>query len=157
MICRATQTEPCHIGRMITYNVTVTGPLGFQVSVLGPHPPDARLISDFGSLREAEAFADRMREIDAGRSYVTPVPQVGQRLRLETDDPATDDLIDRNHVLIAAATKARSDVIATLLKAEQGREQARVTGTVLNLPLAIFHWRMDDRDLGETTSHRLTT
>ena len=59
------------------------------------------------------------------------------------DDPRSDDLIDHNHVLIAAATKARSYVIATVLKAEQGREQARVTGTVLNLPLAIFHWRME--------------
>ena len=77
-----------------------------------------------------------MREIDAGRSYVTPVPE--QR---EMDDPRTDDLIDRNHVLIAAATKARSDVTATLLKAEQMREQVRITGAVLNLPIAIFAWR----------------
>ena len=23
--------KPCHVCRMITYNVTVTGPLGFQV------------------------------------------------------------------------------------------------------------------------------
>jgi hypothetical protein len=75
---------------MITYDVTVTGPLGFQVSVVGPRLRGARLIDDFGSLREAEAFADRMREIDAGRSYVLPVPQ--QR---EMDDPRTDDLIDR--------------------------------------------------------------
>jgi hypothetical protein len=126
---------------MITYNVTITGPLGFQVSALGPYSSDALLISDFGSLQEAKAFADRMREIDAGRSYVTPVPEHSPRLRWETDDSTTDDLIDRNHVLIVAATKARSDVIATLLKAEERREQARVTGTVLNLPLAIFHRR----------------
>jgi hypothetical protein len=140
MICRATQAEPCHIGGMITYNVTITGPLGFQVSALGPYSSDALLISDFGSLQEAKAFADRMREMDAGSSYVTPVEH-SPRLRREIDDSTTDDLIDRNHVLIAAATKARSDVIATLLKAEQRREQARVTGTVLNLPLAIFHRR----------------
>ena len=89
---------PCHIGRMISYNVTVTGPLGFQVSVLGPYPRDARLIGDFGSLQEAEAFADRMREIDAGRSHVAPVPQHSPRLRWEMDDPRTYDLIDRNHV-----------------------------------------------------------
>jgi hypothetical protein len=126
---------------MITYDVTVTGPLGFQVSVLGPYLRDARLMGDFGSLQEAEAFADRMREIDAGRSYVAPVPQHSSRLRWEMDDPRTDDLIDRNHVLIAAATKARSDVRATLLKAEEGREQARITGTVLNLPIAVFHRR----------------
>jgi hypothetical protein len=56
---------------MITYNVTITGPLGFQVSALGPYSIDALLISDFGSLQEAKAFADRMREIDAGRSYVS--------------------------------------------------------------------------------------
>ena len=143
VIYRATQTKPCHICRMITYDVTVTGPLGFQVSVLGPYLRDARLIGDFGSLQEAEAFADRMREIDAGRSYVAPMPEHSPRLRWEMDDPRTDDLIDRNHVLIAAATKARSDVIATLLKAEQRREQARITGTVLNLPIAIFHRRKE--------------
>ena len=140
VICRATQTEPCHICRMITYNVTVTGPLGFQVSVFGPYLRDGRLIGDFGSLQEADAFADRMREIDAGRSYVASVPEHSPRLRWEVDDPRTDDLIDRNYVLIAAATKARSDVRATL-KAEQRREQARIAGTALNLPLAIFHWR----------------
>jgi hypothetical protein len=139
---RATQPEPCHICRMITYDVTATGPLGFQVSVLGSHPRDARLIGDFGSLQEAEAFADRMREIDAGASQVAPVPQHSPRLRWEMD-PRTDDLIDRNHVLIAAATKARSDVRATLLKAEQGRVQARITGTVPNLTIAIFHRRKE--------------
>ena len=58
-------------------------------------------------------------------------------------DPRTDDLIDRNNVLIAAATKVRSDIRATLLKAEQGREQARITGTVLNLPIAILHRRKE--------------
>ena len=49
--------------------------------------------------REAEAFADRMREIDAGPSHVSPMPQYR-----EMDDPRSDDLIDHNHVLIAAAT-----------------------------------------------------
>ena len=123
---------------MIIYNVTVTGPLGFQVSVLGPYPSNARLIGDFGSSHEAEAFADRMREFDGGRSYIAPVSEHSQR---EMDAPRTDDLIDRNHVLVAAATKARSDAGTTILKAEQRREQARITGTVLNLPIAIFHWR----------------
>ena len=121
--------------------MTVTGPLGFQVSALGPYSSDALLISDFGSLQDAEAFAGKMREIDAGRSHVAPVPQHSPRLRWDMDDPTTDDLIDRNQVLIEAATKARGDVISTLLKTEQGREQARATGTALNLPLAIFHWR----------------
>ena len=71
MIRRATKARSsCHICRMITYNVTITGSLGFQVSVLGPYPSDAHLIGDFGSSQEAEAFADRMREIDAGRADV---------------------------------------------------------------------------------------
>ena len=58
---------------MFTYDVTATGPRGFQVSVTGPAPRGASLISDFGSLHEAEAFADQMRKIDAGRSYSAPV------------------------------------------------------------------------------------
>ena len=131
MICRATQTEPCHICRMITYD----GLPGQRP--LGPCLRDARLIGDFGSLQEADAFADRMREIDTARSYVAPVPEHSPRLQWEMDGPGTDDLIDRNHLLIAAATKARSDIRATILKAEQRRERARITGTVLNLPIAI--------------------
>ena len=50
---------------MFTYDVTATEPLGFQVSVSGPHPRGTDLIDDFGSLHEAEVFADRMRVIDA--------------------------------------------------------------------------------------------
>ena len=65
----ATQTELCHIDRMFTYDVTATGPKGFQVSVTGPHPLGTSLIGDFGSLQEAEAFADQMRVIDADRSH----------------------------------------------------------------------------------------
>ena len=122
--------------------MTVTGPLGFQVSVLGSYPRDVRLIGDFGSLQEAEAFADRMREIDAGRSYVAPVPEHSPD-SWEMDAPRIDDLIDRNHLLIAAATKARTDIRATILKAEQRRERARIAGTVLNLPIAIFHRRKE--------------
>jgi hypothetical protein len=64
------------------------------------------------------------------------------------DAPRTDGLIARNHVLIAAATKARSDIRATILKAEQRRERARITGTVLNLPIAIFQsWLTDWRSV----------
>ena len=59
------RTEPCHIGRMFSYDVTATGPKGFQVSVTGPAPCGSSLIGDFGSLDEAEAFADQMRKIDA--------------------------------------------------------------------------------------------
>jgi hypothetical protein len=54
---------------MFTYAVTATGPKGFQVSVTGPHPLGTSLIGDFGSLQEAEAFADQMRVIDADRSH----------------------------------------------------------------------------------------
>jgi hypothetical protein len=49
---------------MITYDVTATGPEGFQVSVIC-QPRGTSLIGDFGSLQEAEAFAEMMREIDA--------------------------------------------------------------------------------------------
>jgi hypothetical protein len=50
---------------MFTYDVTATGPKGFQVSVTGPAPRGTSLVGDFGSLHEAEAFADQMRDIDA--------------------------------------------------------------------------------------------
>jgi hypothetical protein len=52
---------------MITYDITGTEPNGFQVSVTGPS--GTNLIGDFGTLREAEAFADKMRVIDADRSH----------------------------------------------------------------------------------------
>jgi hypothetical protein len=48
--------------------VTPGGPLGFQVKATGLDH-EARLIGDFSTLAEAEAFADLMRQIDAGRSY----------------------------------------------------------------------------------------
>jgi hypothetical protein len=48
--------------------ITPDGPLGFQVSATGPDH-ETRLIGDFSTLAEAEAFADSMRQIDAGRSY----------------------------------------------------------------------------------------
>lgn len=48
--------------------ITSGGPLGFQVSATEPDH-ETRLIGDFSSLAEAEAFADSMRQIDAGRSY----------------------------------------------------------------------------------------
>ena len=141
VICRATQTEPCHICRMITYNVTVTGPLGFQVSVFGPYLRDARLIGDFRSSQEADAFVDRMgAEIDAGRSYVASFPGHGPRLRCGGGRPR-EPRSDRSQPCDVAAAKARSDVRATLLKAEQRREQARVTGTTLICLSPSFHWR----------------
>ena len=50
------------------YVVTPGGPLGFQVSVMGPDH-EMRLISDFSTLAEAEAFTESMRRIDAGHSF----------------------------------------------------------------------------------------
>jgi hypothetical protein len=48
--------------------VTPGGPLGFQVNATGPDY-EVRLVGNFSTLAEAEAFADSMRQIDAGRSY----------------------------------------------------------------------------------------
>ena len=45
--------------------------MGYQVSLARPYPHGTSLIGDFYSLQEAEAFADKMREIDAGPSYIT--------------------------------------------------------------------------------------
>ena len=50
------------------YTVTPGWPPGFQVSATGPDH-ETRLIGDFSTLAEAEAFADSMRQIDGGRSY----------------------------------------------------------------------------------------
>jgi len=58
---------------MFTYDVTATGPMGFQVSLARPYPHGTSLMGDFCSLQEAEAFAEKMREIDAGRSHCAPV------------------------------------------------------------------------------------
>ena len=60
---------PCDLVTMMTYDVTATGLLGFQVSVTGTHPCGTSLIGDFTTLQEAEAFADQMRVIDADRSH----------------------------------------------------------------------------------------
>ena len=42
--------------------------MGFQVNATGPEH-ETRLIGEFSTLAEAEAFAALMRQIDAGRSY----------------------------------------------------------------------------------------
>jgi hypothetical protein len=51
--------------RMVTYDVTATGPKGYQVIAVSPEWQGA-IVGDFCSLRAAEEFAKSMREIDAG-------------------------------------------------------------------------------------------
>jgi hypothetical protein len=72
---------------MVTYDVTSTEPKGFQVSVTGPS--GTNLIGDFGTLQEAQEFADNMRVIDADQSH-----SVGSRhacgSRHTCHDPAGD-------------------------------------------------------------------
>ena len=51
------------VGGMITYEVTSTGPQGYQVIAISPEFQGA-VVGDFCSLQAAEAFANRMREID---------------------------------------------------------------------------------------------
>lgn len=52
----------------MTYDVTAAGPKGFQVRAAraGGAP---YVVGDFASLGEAEAFADVMRQLDAGQSH----------------------------------------------------------------------------------------
>ena len=49
------------------YVVSPTGPLGYQVSAVSEG--ENRVIGDFASQAEAEAFASSMRQIDAGRTH----------------------------------------------------------------------------------------
>jgi hypothetical protein len=58
---------PCDLATMATYDVTGSESKGFQVNVTGPS--GTNLIGDFGTLQEAEVFADQMRVIDADRSH----------------------------------------------------------------------------------------
>ena len=51
--------------RMVTYVVTAAGPKGYQVTAISPEWPGV-VVGDFCSLQAAEAFAESMREIDAG-------------------------------------------------------------------------------------------
>jgi hypothetical protein len=51
--------------------------MGFQVNASSPPPHCAILIGDFALSQTAEAFADKMREIDAGPSYVSPIAPEG--------------------------------------------------------------------------------
>jgi hypothetical protein len=56
---------------MATYEVTATGPKGFQVTTIGADGL-AAIADDFCTLLEAEAFAYTLRRLDAG----APVSQV---------------------------------------------------------------------------------
>src|ERR1051326_5905915 len=92
---------------MLTYIVTATGGRGFQVSLTGAGN-DTHLIGGFCFLDTAEAFVEKMRLIDEGRSYY-----------------CVDALIDRNRKLITAAIKARSEFRETAVNADHARAQAR--------------------------------
>lgn len=85
---------------MLTYSITSTGPKGFQVSVTGPYPLGTYLVADFGSLTEAEAFADWMRAIDAGQTtLITATMHAG----IPNSNRGTDHLIRRNRPASARA------------------------------------------------------
>ena len=100
------------VAAMFSYEVTATGPQGFQVSVT--HPVyGTHLIGNFCSLQMAETFADDMRETDLGPSH-------------RTADYRIETLIRRNHELIAAAAKPRSDIRETKVKADHTRAQGRM-------------------------------
>jgi hypothetical protein len=53
---------------MIRYEVTPTGPKGYQVSAIGPEW-DGVVVGDFSTEAAAEAFAEQMRQIDADPSH----------------------------------------------------------------------------------------
>jgi len=57
---------------MVAYEVTATGPKGYQVAVITLGWQGA-IVADFSSLSEAEAFADRMRTIDASGPHLSRV------------------------------------------------------------------------------------
>lgn len=80
--------------RMFSYGVTATGPEGFRVnathSEYGTH-----LIGSFHSLGEAKAFAEKMRNVDAGASHGAA-------------DYRIENLIRRNHELCALAAAERT-------------------------------------------------
>ena len=54
----------------VTYEVTATGPTGYQVTAISPDWQGA-LVGDFCSALAAEAFVELMRQIDADRSHAT--------------------------------------------------------------------------------------
>ncbi|MGA8197454.1 MAG: hypothetical protein WB902_29290 [Acetobacteraceae bacterium] len=53
---------------MATYEVTSTGPKGYQVTAISPEFQGA-VIEDFSSLQSAQAFAEDMRKIDAALDH----------------------------------------------------------------------------------------
>jgi hypothetical protein len=46
------------------YSIEVSGPMGFQVSVVCCQPASRWPVADFVSLEAAEAFVDVMRQLD---------------------------------------------------------------------------------------------
>jgi hypothetical protein len=55
--------------RMVTYEVTPTGPKGYEVTAISPEWQGV-VVGDFCSLQAAEKFAESMREIDAGANSI---------------------------------------------------------------------------------------
>ncbi len=99
------------IAARFSYEVTATGPQGFQVSVT--HPVyGTHLIGNFCSLQMAETFADDMREIDLGPSHRAADYRIGD------SDPPEPRLID-------AAAEARSH-FREKVNADHTRAQGRV-------------------------------
>ena len=113
MILHLERAERAMAAGMFTYDVTATGAECFEVTashpVLGTH-----LIGAFESLAAAEAFAEKMRTVDAGVSHGAA-------------DHTVELLVRRNHELLAAAAKVRSEIKKTELMAAQTIARARAT------------------------------
>ena len=65
---------------MVTYEITATGPKGYQVTAISPEWQGV-VVGDFCSLQAAEEFVVRMREIDASEQ------PPGDWTRPHTDPP----------------------------------------------------------------------
>ena len=73
------------------------------------------------------------------------------------DDTRSDDLIRRNHELLAAAARAWSDFMETVARIDHAREQERMRRALwYGLAGAARAWS-EGTDPTSITSHRLTT
>jgi hypothetical protein len=86
---------------MVTYEVTATGPKGYQVTVISPGWQGA-IVGDFSSLSAAETFAQTIEPS-------TPVMLISLLAIPRPDDPIVclvEDHRGRRGALIAAGTQA---------------------------------------------------